>query len=160
MKEFELKYGGNPNQKPAKIFMHDGSDLPIEILSGRPGYINFLDAFNSWQLVKELKEILGLPAAASFKHVSPAGAAVGTVLSPELKKAVFADDIEGLDESPLACAYARARGADRMCSFGDWIALSDECDAVTAKLETLSERLETVPEEQDTESSPANPANQ
>ena len=134
MKEFELKYGCNPNQKPAKIYMHDGSELPIEILSGRPGYINFLDAFNSWQLVKELKQELGLPAAASFKHVSPAGAAVGTPLSPELKKAVFVDDIEGIDESPLACAYARARGADRMCSFGDWIALSDVCDATTAKL--------------------------
>ena len=134
MKEFELKYGCNPNQKPAKIYMQDGSELPVEILGGRPGYINFLDAFNSWQLVKELKEALGLPAAASFKHVSPAGAAVGTPLSPELKKAVFADDIEGLDDSPLACAYARARGADRMCSFGDWIALSDICDETTAKL--------------------------
>ena len=134
MKRFELKYGCNPNQKPALIFMNDGSDLPIEILSGRPGYINFLDAFNSWQLVKELKEALNLPAAASFKHVSPAGAAVGKILPPELKKAVFADDIEGLDESPLACAYARARGADRMCSFGDWIALSDVCDETTAKL--------------------------
>ena len=134
MKEFELKYGCNPNQKPAKIFMHDGSDLPIEILSGRPGYINFLDAFNSWQLVKELKEALGMPAAASFKHVSPTSAAVGRVLPDDLKKACFVEDIEGLDESPLACAYARARGTDRMCSFGDWIALSDPCDAVTAKL--------------------------
>ena len=134
MKEFELKYGCNPNQKPAKIFMHDGSDLPIEILSGRPGYINFLDAFNSWQLVKELKEALGMPAAASFKHVSPTSAAVGRILPDDLKKACFVEDIEGLDESPLACAYARARGTDRMCSFGDWIALSDPCDAVTAKL--------------------------
>ena len=134
MKEFELKYGCNPNQKPAKIFMHDGSDLPIEILSGRPGYINFLDAFNSWQLVKELKEALGLPAAASFKHVSPTSAAVGTPLPEKLKKACFVDDIEGIDENPLACAYARARGTDRMCSYGDWVALSDECDLMTAKL--------------------------
>ena len=134
MKEFELKYGCNPNQKPAKIFMHDGSDLPIEILSGRPGYINFLDAFNSWQLVKELKAALGMPAVTSFKHVSPTSAAVGTKLSDTLKKAVFADDIEGLDDSPLACAYARARGTDRMCSFGDWAALSDVCDVTTAKL--------------------------
>lgn len=133
-KEFELKYGCNPNQKPSKIYMHDGSDLPLEILLGRPGYINFLDAFNSWQLVKELKEALGLPAAASFKHVSPTSAAIGTVLPPNLKKACFVDDIEDLDESPLACAYARARGTDRMCSFGDWIALSDVCDATTAKL--------------------------
>ena len=134
MKEFELKYGCNPNQKPAKIFMHDGSGLPIEILSGRPGYINFLDAFNSWQLVKELKEALNMPSAASFKHVSPTSAAVGRILPEELKKACFVDDIEGLDDSPLACAYARARGTDRMCSFGDWIALSDTCDATTAKL--------------------------
>ncbi len=134
MKEFELKYGCNPNQKPAKIFMEDGSDLPIEILSGRPGYINFLDAFNSWQLVKELKEALGMPAAASFKHVSPTCAAVGTPLSDKLKKACFVDDIEGLDDSPLACAYARARGTDRMSSFGDWIALSDVCDKTTATL--------------------------
>ncbi len=134
MKEFELKYGCNPNQKPAKIYMHDGSDLPIEILNGRPGYINFLDAFNSWQLVKELKEALGLPAATSFKHVSPTSAAVGTVLPDKLKKACFVDDIEGLDESPLACAYARARGTDRMCSFGDWVALSDVCDVTTARL--------------------------
>ncbi|MBR6940098.1 MAG: phosphoribosylaminoimidazolecarboxamide formyltransferase [Clostridia bacterium] len=134
MKEFELKYGCNPNQKPAKIYMNDGSDLPIEILSGRPGYINFLDAFNSWQLVKEIKEAIGLPAAASFKHVSPTCAAVGTKLSDKLKKACFVDDIEGLDDSPLACAYARARGTDRMSSFGDWIALSDECDATTATL--------------------------
>jgi phosphoribosylaminoimidazolecarboxamide formyltransferase/IMP cyclohydrolase len=134
MKEFELKYGCNPNQKPAKIYMHDGSDLPIEILNGRPGYINFLDAFNSWQLVKELKEATGLPAATSFKHVSPTSAAVGIVLPEKLKKACFVDDIEGLDDSPLACSYARARGTDRLCSFGDWIALSDECDAVTATL--------------------------
>lgn len=134
MKEFELKYGCNPNQKPAKIYMNDGSELPIEILSGRPGYINFLDAFNSWQLVKELKEATGLVCAASFKHVSPSGAACGLKLSDILKKACFVDDIEGLDESPLACAYARARGTDRMCSFGDWIALSDVCDITTAKL--------------------------
>lgn len=134
MKEFELKYGCNPNQKPSKIYMNDGSELPIEILSGRPGYINFLDAFNSWQLVKEIKEATGLPCAASFKHVSPTSAAVGTVLPEKLKKACFVDDIEGLDDSPLACAYARARGTDRMSSFGDWIALSDVCDTVTAKL--------------------------
>ena len=132
MNEFELKYGCNPNQKPAKIFMQDGSERPIEILSGRPGYINFLDAFNSWQLVKELKEATGLPSATSFKHVSPTSAAVGVKLSDELKKACFVDDIEGLDESPLACAYARARGTDRMSSFGDWIALSDVCDVTTA----------------------------
>ena len=134
MNEFELKYGCNPNQKPAKIFMADGSDLPLKILSGRPGYINFLDALNSWQLVKEIKTILHMPAAASFKHVSPTSAAVGLPLSPELKKACFVEDVKGLDESPLACAYARARGTDRMSSFGDWVALSDVCDAVTAKL--------------------------
>ena len=134
MKEFELKYGCNPNQKPSKIYMHDGSELPLEILCGRPGYINFLDAFNSWQLVKELKEALGMPAATSFKHVSPTSAAVGTVLPEPLKKACFVDDIPGLDDSPLACAYARARGTDRMCSFGDWIALSDVCDETTARL--------------------------
>ena len=134
MKEFELKYGCNPNQKPAKIYMQDGSELPIEILCGRPGYINFLDAFNSWQLVKELKAALGLPAVTSFKHVSPTSAAVGIPLSEKLKKACFVDDIEGLDESPLACAYARARGTDRMCSFGDWVALSDVCDVTTALL--------------------------
>lgn len=134
MKEFELKYGCNPNQKPSKIYMEDGNDLPIEILCGRPGYINFLDAFNSWQLVKELKEALGLPAVTSFKHVSPTSAAVGIPLSDTLKKACFVDDIEGLDESPLACAYARARGTDRMCSFGDWVALSDVCDVTTAKM--------------------------
>ncbi|MGN0173962.1 MAG: phosphoribosylaminoimidazolecarboxamide formyltransferase [Acutalibacteraceae bacterium] len=134
MKEFELKYGCNPNQKPSKIYMADGTDLPIEILSGRPGYINFLDAFNSWQLVKEIKSALNLPCAASFKHVSPTSAAVGTVLPEKLKKACFVDDIEGLDESPLACAYARARGTDRMSSFGDFIALSDVCDVTTALL--------------------------
>lgn len=134
MKEFELKYGCNPNQKPAKIYMQDGSELPIEIISGRPGYINFLDAFNSWQLVKEIKEAVGMAAAASFKHVSPTSAAVGRPLSDALKKACFVDDIEGLDDSPLACAYARARGTDRMSSFGDWIALSDECDLTTAKI--------------------------
>lgn len=134
MKDFELKYGCNPNQKPSKIFMKDDSDLPIEILSGRPGYINFLDAFNSWQLVKEIKDVLGAPAAASFKHVSPTSAAIGTVLPESLKKACFVDDVEGLDESPLACAYARARGTDRLSSFGDWIALSDVCDVTTAML--------------------------
>lgn len=134
MKEFELKYGCNPNQKPSRIFMEDGSDLPIRILSGRPGYINFLDAFNSWQLVKELKAATGLPAVTSFKHVSPTSAAVGIPLSEKLKKACFVDDIEGLDASPLACAYARARGTDRMCSFGDWVALSDVCDSATARL--------------------------
>ena len=132
MKEFELKYGCNPNQKPAKIYMNDGSDLPIEILNGRPGYINFLDAFNSWQLVKELKEATGLPACASFKHVSPTSGAVGIPLPEKLKKACFVDDIEGLDDSLLACAYARARGTDRLCSFGDWVALSDVCDVTTA----------------------------
>ncbi|MBQ9801949.1 MAG: phosphoribosylaminoimidazolecarboxamide formyltransferase [Clostridia bacterium] len=134
MKDFELKYGCNPNQKPAKIYMHDGTDLPIKILSGRPGYINFLDAFNSWQLVKELKAALGLPAVTSFKHVSPTSAAVGVKLSEKLKKACFVDDIEGLDDSLLACAYARARGTDRMCSFGDWVALSDVCDVTTAQM--------------------------
>ncbi len=134
MKEFELKYGCNPNQKPAKIYMSDGSELPIEILSGRPGYINFLDALNSWQLVKEIKEAVKLPCAASFKHVSPTSAAVGRKMSDSLKKACFVDDIEGLDDSPLATAYARARGTDRMSSFGDWIALSDKCDVTTAKL--------------------------
>ena len=134
MNEFQLKYGCNPNQKPARIFMADGSDLPVEILNGRPGYINFLDAFNSWQLVRELKEATGMCAATSFKHVSPTSAAVGKKLSPALKKACFVDDIGGLDDSPLACAYARARGTDRMSSFGDWIALSDECDEVTARI--------------------------
>jgi len=134
MKEFELKYGCNPNQKPSKIYMEDGSELPIEILNGRPGYINFLDAFNSWQLVKDLKEALGIPCATSFKHVSPTSAALGLPMSDKLKKACFVDDIEGLDASPLALAYARARGTDRMSSFGDWIALSDKCDVVTAKI--------------------------
>ena len=134
MKEFELKYGCNPNQKPARIFMEDGSELPIKIHSGRPGYINFLDAFNSYQLVKELKLATGLPAAASFKHVSPTCGAVGLPLSDKLKKACFVDDVKGLDDSPLACAYARARGTDRMCSFGDWVALSDVCDATTARM--------------------------
>ncbi len=134
MKEFELKYGCNPNQKPSKIYMSNGEELPIEILCGRPGYINFLDAFNSWQLVKELKEATGMPCATSFKHVSPTSAAVGLPLSDALKKACFVDDIEGLDDSPLACAYARARGTDRMSSFGDWIALSDVCDATTATI--------------------------
>ena len=134
MNEFSLKYGCNPNQKPARIYMENGGDLPVEILNGRPGYINFLDAFNSWQLVKEVKEATGMCAATSFKHVSPTSAAVGKKLSPALKKSCFVDDIEGLDDSPLACAYARARGTDRMSSFGDWIALSDECDEVTAKI--------------------------
>ena len=134
MKEFALKYGCNPNQKPASIYMADGSDLPITILNGRPGYINFLDALNSWQLVKELKAATGLCAVTSFKHVSPTSAAVGKVLPEKLKKACFVEDIPELDESPLACAYARARGTDRMCSFGDWVALSDVCDETTAKL--------------------------
>lgn len=134
MKEFELKYGCNPNQKPAKIFMRDGSDLPITILNGRPGYINFLDAFNSWQLARELSIATKMCAATSFKHVSPTSAALGIRLSPELKRACFVDDIEGLEDSPLACAYARARGTDRMSSFGDWIALSDTCDVVTANI--------------------------
>lgn len=134
MNEFSLKYGCNPNQKPARIFMANGGELPVQILNGRPGYINFLDALNSWQLVKEIKENTGLVAATSFKHVSPTSAAVGKTLSAELKKSCFVDDIEGLDDSPLACAYARARGTDRMSSFGDWIALSDECDATTAKI--------------------------
>ena len=134
MKEFELKYGCNPNQKPARIYMADGSELPITILCGRPGYINFLDAFNSWQLVKELKEATGLTCATSFKHVSPTSAALGLPLSAALKQACFVDDVEGLDDSPLACAYARARGTDRMSSFGDWVALSDVCDVTTARL--------------------------
>lgn len=134
MNEFQLKYGCNPNQKPSRIFMENGKDLPIEILNGKPGYINFLDAFNSWQLVKEIKESTGQVAATSFKHVSPTSASVGKKLSERLKKSCFVDDIEGLDDSPLACAYARARGTDRMSSFGDWIALSDECDEVTAKI--------------------------
>ena len=134
MKEFELKYGCNPNQKPAKIYMESGAELPIEILNGRPGYINFLDAFNAWQLVAELKEATGMTAAASFKHVSPTSAALGRPLTERLKKACFVDDIEGLDDSPLACAYARARGTDRLCSFGDFIALSDICDETTANI--------------------------
>ena len=134
MQEFELKYGCNPNQKPAKIYMADGSDLPLTILNGRPGYINFLDALNSYQLVKELKAATGYVCATSFKHVSPTSAALGRPLSPALKKACFVDDVPGLDGSPLACAYARARGTDRMSSFGDFIALSDICDATTAQL--------------------------
>ena len=129
MRELELKYGCNPNQKPARIFMEEG-ELPIQVLNGKPGYINFLDALNSWQLVKELKEATGLPAAASFKHVSPAGAAVGTPLSDVERKIYFA---EGMELSPIACAYVRARGADRLCSYGDWAALSDVCDAATAR---------------------------
>lgn len=132
MNEIQLKYGCNPNQKPSRIFMEDGSDLPVTVKNGRPGYINFLDAFNGWQLVSELKEATGLPAAASFKHVSPAGAAVGLPLSDTLAKIYWVDDLGPL--SPLACAYARARGADRMSSFGDFIALSDVCDADTARL--------------------------
>ena len=132
MKEIELKYGCNPNQKPSRIYMEDGSELPVTVLNGRPGYINFLDAFNGWQLVKELKEATGLPAAASFKHVSPAGAAVGLPLDDTLAKIYWVDDLGQL--SPLACAYARARGADRMSSFGDFIALSDVCDVDTARL--------------------------
>ncbi|OKZ26092.1 MAG: 5-aminoimidazole-4-carboxamide ribonucleotide transformylase [Prevotella sp. AG:487_50_53] len=132
MKELALKYGCNPNQKPSRIFMTEG-ELPIEVLNGRPGYINFLDALNSWQLVKELKEATGMPAAASFKHVSPAGAAIGLPLSDTLKKIYFVDDVN-IELSPLACAYARARGADRMSSYGDFVALSDTCDAATATL--------------------------
>ena len=132
MKELELKYGCNPNQKPSRIFMDEG-ELPIEVLNGRPGYINFLDALNSWQLVRELKAATGLPAAASFKHVSPAGAAVGLPLSDTLKKIYFVDDID-FELTPLASAYARARGADRMCSYGDFCALSDTCDEATARL--------------------------
>lgn len=132
MKELALKYGCNPNQKPSRIFMEEG-ELPIEVINGRPGYINFLDALNSWQLVKELKAATGMPAAASFKHVSPAGAAIGLPLSDTLKKIYFVDDVK-IELSPLACAYARARGADRMCSYGDFVALSDVCDAATATL--------------------------
>ena len=132
MKELALKYGCNPNQKPSRIYMEDG-ELPLKVINGRPGYINFLDALNSWQLVKELKAATGMPAAASFKHVSPAGAAIGLPLSETLKKIYFVDDVK-LPLSPLACAYARARGADRMCSYGDFVALSDVCDAVTATL--------------------------
>ncbi|MDE7341544.1 MAG: phosphoribosylaminoimidazolecarboxamide formyltransferase [Lachnospiraceae bacterium] len=133
MKELELKYGCNPNQKPSRIFMEDGSELPIKVLNGKPGYINFLDAFNGWQLVKELKQATGLPAAASFKHVSPAGAAVGLPLTDVEKKIYWVDDLE-MEFTPLANAYARARGADRMSSFGDFISLSDVCDAATAKI--------------------------
>ena len=131
MTELELKYGCNPNQKPSRIFMRDGSDLPITVLNGKPGYINFLDALNSWQLVRELKAATGLPAAASFKHVSPAGAAVGLPLTDVDKKIYFVDETTEL--SPIACAYIRARGADRLCSYGDWAALSDVCDAATAR---------------------------
>ena len=131
MNELELKYGCNPNQKPSKVFMPDGSDLPFTVLNGKPGYINLLDALNSWQLVKELKAATGLPAAASFKHVSPAGAAVGRPLSEVDRKIYFVDDAAEL--SPIACAYIRARGADRLCSYGDWAALSDVCDAATAR---------------------------
>ena len=131
MAEMQLKYGCNPNQKPSRIFI-EGKDLPIEVLNGKPGYINLLDAFNGWQLVKELKEATGLPSATSFKHVSPAGAGVGTPLSDTLKKIYFVDDLGEL--SPMACAYARARGADRMSSYGDFIALSDTCDVSTANM--------------------------
>ena len=134
MKAFELKYGCNPNQKPAWLDMPDGSELPFTVLNGRPGYINFMDAMNAWQLVRELKEATGMACATSFKHVSPTSAAVGKVLPPELKKACFVEELEGLDENPLACAYARARGTDRMCSFGDWVALSETCDEMTARL--------------------------
>ena len=134
MKELQLKYGCNPNQKPSKIYMADGSDLPIQVLSGRPGYINFLDAFNGWQLVRDLKKATGLPAATSFKHVSPAGASIGLPLNETLAKIYWVDDMDWKDFSPLACAYARARGADRMSSFGDFISLSDVCDVDTAKL--------------------------
>lgn len=132
MNELELKYGCNPNQKPSRIFMENGKELPITVLNGKPGYINFMDAFNGWQLVKELKKAAGLPAATSFKHVSPAGAAVGLPLSDTLKKIYWVDDLGEL--SPLACAYARARGADRMSSYGDFVALSDKCDVCTAKM--------------------------
>ena len=132
MNELELKYGCNPNQKPSRIFMEDGSDLPIQVLNGKPGYINFMDALNGWQLVKELKEATGYPAATSFKHVSPAGAAIGLPLDETLAKIYWVDDLGDL--SPLACAYARARGADRMSSFGDFISLSDVCDEDTARL--------------------------
>lgn len=134
MKEYQLKYGCNPNQNPAKVSMEDGKDLPIEILNGRPGYINLLDAMNSWQLVKEIKDAVGICAATSFKHVSPTSAAVGIPMNERQKKAFFVDDIEGLDQSPIATAYARARGTDRMSSFGDWIALSDKCDVTCAEL--------------------------
>ena len=134
MKELTLKYGCNPHQQPAYITMADGGELPFEVLNGRPGYINLLDALNGWQLVRELSNALGAPAAASFKHTSPTSAAIGAPLPERLKKACFADDLKGLDDSPLACAYARARGTDRLSSFGDWISLSDTCDEVTARL--------------------------
>ena len=134
MNELTLKYGCNPNQKTAKIYMADGGELPIRILNGRPGYINFLDAFNAWQLVKELKAATGMAAATSFKHVSPTSAAIGRPLTDKMKKAYFVDDIKGLDDSQIACAYARARGTDRLCSFGDFLALSDVCDEVTARI--------------------------
>ena len=134
MTEFELKYGCNPDQRPARLFMPDGAALPFTVLSGRPGYINFLDALNAWQLVRELKAATGLPGAASFKHVSPSGAALGLPLDGRLQRACFVDDSEGLNDSPLACAYARARGTDRMSSFGDWIALSETCDLTTARI--------------------------
>ncbi|MBR0385292.1 MAG: phosphoribosylaminoimidazolecarboxamide formyltransferase [Erysipelotrichaceae bacterium] len=134
MKEIQLKYGCNPNQKPSRIYMQDGSELPVTVLNGKPGYINFLDALNSWQLVRELKEATGLPCAASFKHVSPSGAALGLPLSENLRKACFVNDIEGLNDSPLACAYARARGTDRLSSYGDFVALSDICDVTTARI--------------------------
>ena len=134
MNELTLKYGCNPNQKTAKIYMADGSELPIKILNGRPGYINFLDAFNAWQLVQELKAATGMAAAPSFKHGSPTSAAIGRPLTDKMKKAYFVDDIKGLDDSPIACAYARARGTDRLCSFGDFLALSDVCDEVTARI--------------------------
>ncbi len=134
MKELELKYGMNPNQKPAKLFMRGGGDLPFTVLNGRPGYINFLDALNSWQLVREAAQATGMPVATSFKHVSPTSAAMALPLDGALKRACFVDDIEGLDDSPMACAYARARGTDRMSSFGDWVALSEPCDAVTARI--------------------------
>ncbi len=134
MREFELKYGCNPNQSPAKLYLASGGALPFEILNGRPGYINFLDALNAWQLVREAEEATGLPCAASFKHVSPTAAALALPLPERLKRACFVDDLEGLDSSPIACAYARARGSDRMSSFGDWIALSGVCDEVAARL--------------------------
>ena len=134
MTELQLKYGCNPNQKPSRVYMSDGTELPIEVLNGRPGYINLLDALNSWQLVRELRQATGMASAASFKHVSPAGAAVGLPLSDTLKHIYFVADIDGLDDSPIACAYARARGADRMSSYGDFIALSDTCDATTARI--------------------------
>lgn len=134
MKEYELKYGCNPNQKPARVFMENGQELPMEILNGRPGYINLLDALNSWQLVREIREALGACAAASFKHVSPTSAAIGLPMKENQKKAFFVDDVQGLDDSAIATAYARARGTDRMSSFGDWIALSDKCDVTCARL--------------------------